>query len=242
MNIRLQKILSQAGYGSRRKCEEIIDRGRVRVNGVVSKLGDKADQEHDDITVDGRSVTANYNKKIYIALNKPRGILSDVDYNETRASVRDIIDEKGHLFCVGRLDKNSEGLILLTNDGDLAHRLTHPRYEHEKEYMVMVDKKPDEYQLRMWRHGGVEIEDGFKTAPAEVDIDNIRGKEVWLRVILHEGRKRQIRRVGSKLGLPVKRIVRVRIGTLQLGDLETGKWRYLSQTEINILKKCAYKK
>ncbi len=234
--IRLQKILVNAGYGSRRKCEEIIKQGRVTVNNVIASIGDQADLEFDSVTVDGSLISQVNSKKIYIALNKPRGILSEVDLNENRPSVRDLINNSTHLFCVGRLDKNSEGLILLTNDGDLAHRLTHPRYQHEKEYLVMVDREPDLTQLRAWRKGGVKIEDGFKTAPAEVKIVPKQGNEVWLRVILREGRKRQIRRVGSKLGLPVKRIIRVRIGTLELTNLKPGEWKYLSPLEIKQLK------
>ena len=236
--IRLQKILVNAGYGSRRKCEEIIKQGRVTVNNVIASIGDQADLEFDSVAVDGSLISQVNSKKIYIALNKPRGILSEVDLNENRPSVRDLINNSAHLFCVGRLDKNSEGLILLTNDGDLAHHLTHPRYQHEKEYLVMVDREPDMTQLRAWRKGGVKIEDGFETAPTEVNIVSKQGQgnEVWLRVILREGRKRQIRRVGSKLGLPVKRIIRVRIGTLELTNLKPGEWKYLSPLEIKQLK------
>ena len=236
--IRLQKILVNAGYGSRRKCEEIIKQGRVTVNNKIASIGDQADLVFDSVAVDGSLISQVNNKKIYIALNKPRGILSEVDLNETRPSVRDLINNPAHLFCVGRLDKNSEGLILLTNDGDLAHHLTHPRYQHEKEYLVMVDREPDIIQLRTWRKGGVKIEDGFKTAPAKVNVvpEQEKGNGVWLQVILREGRKRQIRRVGSTLGLPVKRIIRVRIGTLELGGLKPGEWKYLSPNEIKQLK------
>jgi 23S rRNA pseudouridine2605 synthase len=133
------------------------------------------------------------------------------------------------------LDVDSEGLILLTNDGDLANRLTHPRYGHEKEYKVLVARQPDEEQLGAWRRG-VVLEDGFRTAPAGVRVDELFGKGAWLRVILKEGRKRQIRETGAQLGLPVVKIIRVRIGSLRLGALKPGEWRYLTAEEVAELK------
>ena len=233
--MRLQKILVLAGFGSRRKCEILIKKGRVSVNGVVSKIGDSANIDKDLIKVDNKLISIDQ-KKLYIALNKPKGFLSEVDKNETRPNVRDLVDDERHYFCVGRLDKDSEGLILLTNDGELAHHLTHPRYRHEKEYLVLVGIKPDVAQISAWQKGGIEIEDGFKTAPAKVSIDSIKGSTAWLRIILREGRKRQIRRVGAKLGIPIIRILRIRIGPLKLNNLGVGKWRYLSSKEIKQLK------
>jgi 23S rRNA pseudouridine2605 synthase len=133
------------------------------------------------------------------------------------------------------LDVDSEGLILLTNDGELANRITHPRYGHEKEYRVLVARRPDEEQLETWRRG-IVLEDGYKTAPAQVWVDRPEGKGAWLRVVLKEGRKRQIRETGTQLGLPVVKIIRVRIGSLQLGGLKPREWRYLSEAEVTALK------
>ena len=234
MEERVQKILARAGYGSRRSCEDLITANRVKINGKPAILGSKADLLKDSVTVDGKLIP-RIHEQIYIMLNKPTGILSDIDPNDPRPTVHDLVDVPGHLFAVGRLDFNSEGLILLTNDGDLANKLTHPRYGHEKEYRVLVVQKPDDEQLAIWRRG-VVLEDGYRTMPAKVTIEGIAGKGAWLRVTLREGRKRIIREVGSRIGLPVQRIIRVRIGTLLLGDLAPGQWRRLSGDEIRRLK------
>lgn len=231
---RLQKILARAGLGSRRACEEIIAAGRVRVNGEVAQLGDKADPQKDQITVDGRPLKGAERMK-YVALNKPTGVLSTVTSPDPRPTVLDLVDVPERLYPVGRLDADSEGLMLLTNDGDLANRLTHPRYGHEKEYRVLVARHPDEEQLNTWRRG-VVLEDGSRTAPAQVEVESSYGKGSWLRVVLREGRKRQIREVGKLIGLPVARIIRVRIGSLLLGKLKPGEWRYLTPQEVAALK------
>ncbi|MGB8252923.1 MAG: pseudouridine synthase [Anaerolineaceae bacterium] len=232
---RVQKILAQAGFGSRRECEKLISAGRVTVNGSTIHLGDKADYKKDTIQVD-KKVIKPYTEMVYIALNKPRGVLSDRDPAEVRKTIFDLVPKVGHIFAVGRLDYDSEGLILLTNDGELANRLTHPRYEHEKEYQVLVNHRPDSEQLAIWRRG-VVLEDGYRTAPCKVDIINVDAKGTWLKVILHEGKKRQIREVGIRIGLPVKRIIRIRIGTVLLGDLKPGTWRNLNKIEIAQLQK-----
>jgi len=231
---RLQKILARLGFGSRRACEELIAAGRVTVNNTLAILGMKADLSRDVICVDGLRVSSDQVNLIYIALHKPRGVLSDVGADDQRATVRDLVPVPGHLFSVGRLDLNSEGLILLTNDGELANQLTHPRYGHEKEYRVLVSGRPDEQQLTVWRRG-VVLEDGYRTAPAKVSVEGVVGKNTWLRVILREGRKRQIREVGARIGLPVLRIIRVRIGSLRLGNLKPGEWRYLTLDEVKSL-------
>lgn len=239
MKDRLQKILARAGHGSRRACEELIRQGRVAVNGQVAQLGQRADQERDRITVDGKSVRIGVSN-IYVALHKPRGVLSDEGDGSGRLStVRDLVSLSGHLFPVGRLDLRSEGLILLTNDGELGHLLTHPRYEHAKEYHVYVAGYPNDETLRRWRRG--VFLDGQWTAPAEVSI--LRGEKnyTWLRVVLREGRKRQIRRVGAMLGHPVHRLIRVRIGPLRLGNLKPGQWRRLTNAEIKSLRSVAQK-
>jgi 23S rRNA pseudouridine2605 synthase len=239
MKERLQKILARAGYGSRRSCEDLISSGRVRVYDQVAGLGDKADAAQDKIIVDGRLVKGAEELK-YVALYKPRGVISTVSDPDMRMAVRDLVPVEGTLYPVGRLDFDSEGLILMTNDGDLANRLTHPRYEHEKEYHVLVAVQPDGDQLAKWRHGLV-LEDGFRTAPADVYVAAKNGKGAWLNVILKEGYKRQIREMGKVTGLPVVRIVRVRIGELRLGNLKPKEWRYLTSQEVAALKKPAGK-
>jgi 23S rRNA pseudouridine2605 synthase len=231
---RLQKLMAQAGLGSRRANEVLISAGRVTVNGRVAGLGDKADPQRDKILVDGRPLKLPEGP-VYVALNKPRGVLSAVTSPDPRPTVRDLVDLPGHLYPVGRLDVDSEGLILLTSDGDLANRLTHPRYGHEKEYRVLVARRPDEEQIETWRRG-VVLEDGYRTAPAEVRLDGTFGKGAWLRVVMKEGRKRQIRETGSQIGLPVVKIIRVRIGSLRLGNLKPREWRRLTDDEIAELK------
>jgi 23S rRNA pseudouridine2605 synthase len=237
MEERLQKILARAGYGSRRSCEEIISAGQVRVNGRVAGLGDKADAARDTVTVDGRALKAA-EELVYVALYKPRGVISTVTDPDLRPAVRDLIPVPGTLYPVGRLDFDSEGLLLMTNDGELANRLTHPRYEHEKEYRVLVAAHPDGNQLALWRRG-IVLEDGYRTQPAEVYVEKKFGKGAWLRVTLKEGRKRQIREMGQRTGLPVARIVRIRIGELHLGTLKPKQWRHLTPQEVAALKKPA---
>jgi 23S rRNA pseudouridine2605 synthase len=231
---RLQKILAQAGYGSRRACEEFIKAGRVRINGQVAILGQQADRTREAISVDGKLIAAP-EKLTYIALYKPRNVISSAEDEVGRTTVRDLIPALGRLYPVGRLDWDSEGLVLMTNDGELTNRLTHPRYGHEKEYRVLVARRPDAEQLSTWRRG-VVLEDGYRTAAAKVTPEAEAGKGAWLRVTMGEGRKRQIREVAAQLGLPIVRIVRVRIGTLILGRLRAGEWRYLTDREIDELK------
>ena len=233
---RVQKILARSGYGSRRSSEELILSGRVSVNGKKAILGSKADASRDTITVDGQKIPQQPGA-VYIALHKPQGVLSDIEtHDDPRKTVRDLIPLPGHLFSVGRLDYESEGLILMTNDGELANLLTHPRYGHEKEYRVMLSVRPDERQLEAWRHG-IVLEDGHRTSPAQVREESSAGKGIWLKVVLREGRKRQIREMGKLTGLHVERIMRVRIGSLQLGNLKPGEWRHLRLDEVRLLKK-----
>jgi len=243
---RLQKVLACAGVASRRKCEELILQGRVRVNGqVVTQLGTKVDLVRDIIEVDGQPITLE--KKVYILLHKPRGYLSDTLDFRGRPSALALVPGGERLYPAGRLDARSEGLLLLTNDGELAHRLTHPRYEHEKEYLALVEGQPTEATLRRMLEGveqdgeilradaverrerlGLEAQiHGWKEAP--------RGM-VWLRIILHEGKKRHIRRMCAALGHPVQRLIRTRIGPLELGDLPVGKWRHLTEREVKRLR------
>jgi pseudouridine synthase len=237
---RLQKVLARAGYGSRRGCEDLIRQGRVFVNGQVAELGQRADPEQDQITVDGRSVRAPRAFK-YIALYKPQGVLSaERDDSGRFRTVRDLVSLPDRLYPVGRLDLRSEGLILLTNDGELTNLLTHPRYEHPKEYHVDVDGHPANKTLERWRQG-IYLDEG-RTAPAEIFVISRKKDYTQLRVVLREGRKRQIRRVATKLGHPVRRLVRVRIGPIHLGDLSPGQWRPLDDREIKQLQRLKHRK
>lgn len=237
----MQKVLAAAGYGSRRACEELIRQGRVQVNGqVVTALGTRVDPNRDEISVDGRPIAAP-EEKVYLILNKPPGYVSTAHDPWGRPTVLDLVPHQGRLYPVGRLDVDSEGLLLLTNDGELTHRLTHPRYEHEKEYLVLVKGHPTDAVLSQLRQG-VDLEEG-RTAPAQVS--RVRPGRVgcptppgttWLRIGLHEGRKRQIRRMCAAVGHPVQRLIRVRMGPLRLGPLQPGQWRYVTQQELRFWK------
>ena len=243
MEERLQKLLARANLGSRRASESIIAAGRVTVNGRVAKVGDKADPAVDRILVDGRPLFAAPptpgEPYLYIALNKPRGVLSSLEdeMEEGRTTVRDLIPIAAdtHIYPVGRLDKPSEGLVLMTNDGALAHRLTHPRYGHEKVYHVTVEGRILDRTLEQWRRG--VMLDGRITAPAPIEVIERSTEQTRLRIILREGRKRQIRRVAADLGHPVRRLVRERIGPLSLGNLQPGEWRHLTAAEVRELQR-----
>ncbi len=231
---RLQKILARAGLASRREAERWIEAGRVTVNGRVARLGDKADPEGDDVRVDGEPLRRP-ERPVYVALHKPRGVVSSLEAQGPRRTVRDLVDLRERVYPVGRLDVESEGLILLTNDGDLANCLTHPRYGVEKEYRVLLDRVPDGEQLKAWRHG-VVLPTGERTLPAKIQVESQTPHGAWVRVVMKEGRKRQIREVAATLGLRVKRLIRVRIGTLRLGKLPPGAWRPLSAREVETLR------
>ena len=233
---RVQKILAQAGFGSRRACEKFIEAGRVKVNGKVISLGAKADPAIDEIFFDQQPIKATSNLR-YIELNKPRNVVSTTGAGgaEKRRKVTDLVPRGDDLHLVGRLDRDSEGLILLTNDGELTNLLTHPRYGHEKEYHVLVARSPDAEQLAAWRRG-VVLEDGSRTRPADVHVIRRQGQGAWLRVIMKEGKKRQIREVAGLLGMPVVSLLRVRIASLELGTLKAGEWRELTAAEVEALK------
>jgi pseudouridine synthase len=230
---RLQKVLAHAGVASRRKSEELMQQGRVSVNGrVVTELGTKVDPAHDEIRVDGQRIEVTPHST-YVMLNKPRSVLSVMKDERGRKTLGDLIQASVRLYPVGRLDADSEGLILLTDDGELANLLTHPRYEHEKEYRVLVNGHPDQEALEAWRRG-ITL-DGQATAPARVEAIRSGKDSTLLRVVMREGRKRQIRRVAAMLGHPVRELKRVSLGPLHLGALETGKWRYLTDRETREL-------
>ncbi len=234
MEERLQKIMAQAGLGSRRACEELIRQGRVQVDGQIATLGQKVDPARQRIVVDGQALVPS-EPLVYVALHKPRGVLAVSHDDRGRRTVCDLVPLPRRLYPVGRLDALSEGLILLTNDGRLANRLTHPRYAHEKEYHVRVQGEPSDATLEQWRRG-VYL-DGRRTAPARVTRLRQEKGATWLRVVLREGRKRQIRRVALSLGHPVLRLIRQRIGPLRLGKLEPGQWRHLTNSEIKALRR-----
>ncbi len=231
---RIQKILSNAGIGSRRACEALIKEGRVTKNGKIVKLGDKANPKKVNLKVDGRSINLEENL-IYIAINKPRGVISSTVRENQYTSILELVPVKERVYPVGRLDIESEGLVLLTNDGELTNRLTHPRYGHEKEYRVLVAQHPKRNQLDKWRKG-VVLPDGKKASIVSVRIEKPYGKGTWLRVIMTEGKKRQIRETARVLGLSVAKLIRIRISSLNLGALKPGQWRHLQENEINLLK------
>jgi len=233
--VRLQKVLAQAGLGSRRKCEELIAEGRVEVDGVlVTELGVRVDPATAVVHVDGMRVQLDASK-ITIALNKPLGVLSTMSDPDGRPTLADLVkDRPERLFHVGRLDADSEGLLLLTNDGELANRLAHPRYEIRKTYLVTV--AGGEFYPR---HGkqltdGVELEDGLARADKVRVVDAVPGATM-LEVVLHEGRNRIVRRMLDAVGFPVTRLVRTRIGPIALGDLRVGRSRVLGRTELGTL-------
>ena len=237
MGERLQKVMARAGVASRRKSEELIRQGRVAVNGrVVRELGVRVDPTEDVITVDGKPLRLRA-QHTYVVLHKPPGVITTVHDPWGRPTVLDLVQTEARVFPVGRLDANSEGLVLLTDDGELAYRLTHPRFQHEKEYHVLVTGRPTRRTLERLRRG-VPLEDGV-TAPAQVEVLRRAGRHTWLRIVLREGRKRQIRRMAEAVGHPVRRLIRVRIGPLRLGNLGPGEWRHLTRREVEALRQTA---
>lgn len=229
---KLQKAMAQAGYGSRRACEIMIREGRVLVNGEQAKLGMRADPSTDAIVVDGEPMRGP-EPMVYVVLHKPSGVLSSLASQGGWPTVIDLVEVGARVYPAGRLDLASEGLILLTNDGELAHALTHPSFAHEKEYRVLLDQFPVDDQLRSWREG-VAIAAFGKTAPAKVWIED--RTEPWIGVIIKQGMKRQIRETARALGLKVERLIRLRIANLELGELDAGKWRHLTNLEIEDLR------
>ncbi len=259
---RLQKVLAAAGVASRRACEELISAGRVRVDGeVVTKLGTKVNVESAAIAVDGKPVGLAQSN-VYYRIYKPRGILSDIGGDSRgRRTVAELLPPGvGRVFPVGRLDLNSEGLVLLTDDGALAHRLTHPRYEHPKTYFVLVTRRPSAEALFRLRKG-IQLESG-RTAPARVEVVDrlpmglildrgapeqespadgtgkspLADKGVWLRIVLREGKKRQIRHMASAVGIQLRRLIRWSIGPLTLDGLKASQARPLTPGEANALR------
>ncbi|WP_433324754.1 pseudouridine synthase [Spirillospora sp. CA-294931] len=233
--VRLQKVLAEAGIGSRRHCEELIGEGRVVVNGKkVFRFGERVDPQNDTIHVDGKRVETRSEMRYYI-INKPRGVVSTMNDERGRKSLAAFVDVRERLFHVGRLDTDTEGLLLLTNDGELAHRLTHPSYGVEKTYLAEIHG-PIPRDLGKRLRAGVTLEDG----PAKADkfrIFDQAGRRVLVEITLHEGRKHIVRRLLKEVGFPVQQLARVQFGPLRLGQLHPGGMRALNVREIGELYK-----
>jgi len=225
---RLQKILAEAGIASRRKSEELIRQGKVKINGETAIIGQNADSKKDKITVDGKPIKIE--QKVTIMLNKPKGYVTTVNEEHGMKTIMDLIDVKERIFPIGRLDKNSQGLLLLTNDGDLAYKLTHPKHEVTKTYIVELDKPlliSDKKKLQK----GITIDQRM------VQVSRIeKSKPHEILIEIHEGRKHIIRKLFEKLDYKVINLIRISIGKIQITNLQSGKWRHLSKQELAKLK------
>lgn len=231
--IRLQKLLSERGIASRRKAEELIEQGKVKVNGHVAKLGDKVDSHKDIVTVSGKRI-GKAEMPVYIMLHKPRGYITTLSDEKGRKCVAELVKDVGvRVFPVGRLDRDSEGLLLLTNDGDFANAIIHPASHVAKRYRVTLHSDITDEQVLAFQEGIVL--DGQKTAPAELYVISKEPGRTVVEVVLYEGRNRQIRRMCEQLGLEVVRLRRTTIGGVKLGMLAPGKWRHLDPKEVKML-------
>ena len=233
--IRLQKFFTDAGIMSRRAAEKEIADGRVKVNGMVAQVGDKVDPELDRVEYKGKVITYRSSDFTYVMLNKPVGCVTTSDDEKGRKNVVELVASLGkRVYPVGRLDMNSDGLLLLTDDGELANKLTHPRHNIPKIYRVSVTKVPSEEQLSILR--SPLILDGYRIQPVKTEVIS-QGDGALLEMTLFEGRNRQIRRMCEAAGLKISRLTRVAIGELELGNLPSGKWRNLTANEVEYLKK-----
>lgn len=230
--VRLQKFMAECGVASRRKSEELIEMGKVKVNGHIAHIGDKINPKKDLVTVRGKKIN-KVDRMYYIMLNKPRGYVTTVSDELGRKTVMDLIDVKARIYPVGRLDKDSEGLLILTNDGSFANALTHPKHNYAKVYRVTVRPSLNDEILDKLRNG-IEI-DGRKTAPCDVNIVTEEEGRVVLEFILREGRNRQIRKMCEAVNLEVARLKRISIGPVKLGMLQPGKSRELTDNEVRKL-------
>ena len=235
MKQRLQKLLASAGVASRRKSEELISAGRVSVNGKVVELGDSADPTADEITLDGKPIAAE--KKRYLLLNKPTGYVTTLSDPQGRPTVMDLVDVPERVYPVGRLDADTSGLLLFTNDGLFSHRVAHPRFEIDKVYLADLES-PLSDQGKHGLERGVELADGM-TRPARVEIITKNRKQV--RITVHEGKKRIVRRMLEAVGSPVIALERVQLGDLTLKGVEQGQWRDLTGAEVDAMQKASAK-
>jgi pseudouridine synthase len=233
---RVQRALARAGFGSRRACEELIADGRVEVNGIVARLGDRVDPGRDELRVDGRRISIDPGLR-YLALHKPRGVTTTMRDPHAERDLRRLLPSGPRVFPVGRLDRDTEGLLLLTNDGDLANRLAHPRHGVEKEYLAEVEGTPTGRQIGRLRRG-VSLEDGIARAVEARAVGRTGGRGA-VRLVLTEGRKREVRRMLEAVGLPVRRLVRTRVGPVRLGPLRAGELRELTPEEVRALYRAA---
>ena len=229
---RLQKVLARGGFGSRRTCELLIESGRVTVNGQVAELGRRVDVERDKVAVDDIVVSTRAGL-VYYLLNKPSGVVTTARDPHGRPTVIDLLPLEPRVFPVGRLDADTEGLLVLTNDGDLTYHLTHPSFGVEKEYLAQVEGRPSPAALRRLREG-VELDDGI-TAPARAALVPPQ----TIKLSIHEGRNRQVRRMCAAIGHPVVRLVRTRVGPIAERRLKPGEWRPLTQAEVRALAQAA---
>jgi pseudouridine synthase len=233
---RLQRALARAGFGSRRACEGLIVAGRVLINGREATLGDRVDPARDEVRVDDRRVSVDPGMR-YLALHKPRGVTTTMRDPHAERDLTRFLPKGPRVFPVGRLDRETEGLLLLTNDGALAHRLTHPRYEVQKEYLAEVDGAPSNRQLARLRRG-VELDDGVARAVEARTAGGSKGRGA-VRLVMVEGRKREVRRMLEDVGLPVRRLIRVRVGPVRLGQLRPGELRELEPEDVRALYRAA---
>ncbi len=234
--VRLQKYISMSGAASRRAAEEMIENGRVKVNGkTISEQGVKVEIGADKVMLDGKELKIN-EKKYYIMLNKPTGYVTTVKDQFGRPTVIDLIggEISSQLFPVGRLDYDTEGLLLLTNDGAITHKVTHPKFHTDKTYIAVISGGITMSGLHKLRHG-VNIEN-YKTSPADVEILDASASKTMLKITIHEGRNRQVRKMFEAVGCKVIGLQRVKIGNIELGNLPLGRWRHLTSHEVNYLK------
>ena len=234
--IRLQKYLAECGIASRRESETLITAGRVAVNGAPAELGQRIDPKSDHVSLDGEPVARD--DKVYVLLHKPRGVITSAKDTHARKTVLDCVEgAPGRLFPVGRLDRDVSGALLLTNDGELAYRVTHPSFGVEKMYIAWVEGRMNEKTAQRLERG-VDLEDG-RTAPATVAILKHGTHSTQIRLVVHEGRKRLVKRMCAAVGHPVKDLRRLAIGDVHVTGLAPGEWRYLTKAEVQGLCKCA---
>ncbi|MEG0774813.1 pseudouridine synthase [Clostridium sp.] len=234
MEERLQKYMAACGVASRRKCEDIILNGRVKVNNeTIKELGTKIDISNDIVSVDNKVITPE-EQKVYIALNKPEGYVSTVKDEKGRKTILDLVLVKERIYPIGRLDYDTSGLILLTNHGEVYNKIIHPRVAIDKVYIALVEGIPDDSIIKTFEKG-IDIGD-YITAPGKCEILKKYNNSTELKITIHEGKNRQVRRMCQAVGHPVIKLKRISVGYITLGELEKGKWRYLNQIEVDYLK------